>query len=156
MNIQMTLNGRDVYAEIHADETLYELLRDLDCKSVKCACETSNCGACTAMLNGKPVLSCSVPAARVNGAEVVTLEGLQEEARVFAEFMADQGADQCGFCNPGFVMNVLAMRRELDDPTEEDVKTYLAGNLCRCSGFLSQHRAIAAYLQAMKREGEAK
>ena len=100
------------------DSTLLSLLRDdMDCKSVKCACDTTNCGCCTVLLNGDPVLSCAVPAARVGGQAVFTLEGLQAEAQEFADFMADQGADQCGYCNPGFVMNVLAMRRELQDPT---------------------------------------
>lgn len=150
MKLHLILNGRSVETEIRPDETLMTLLRDMDCKSVKCACDTTSCGCCTVFLGGDPVLSCGVPAARAEGKEVRTLEGLQEEARVFAEFMADQGADQCGYCNPGFVMNVLAMRRELKDPTEEEIKSYLAGNLCRCTGFASQHRAIQAYLLAMK------
>ena len=100
------------------------------------------------------MLSCSVPAARVNGKAVTTLEGLQREAEEFAAFMAAQGADQCGYCNPGFVMNVLAMMKELKNPTEDEIKKYLAGNLCRCTGFASQHRAIREYILSKREEGE--
>jgi carbon-monoxide dehydrogenase small subunit len=107
----------------------------------------------TVFLDEKPVLSCSVLAARVNGRSVTTLEGLQEEAAEFGAFIADQGAEQCGFCNPGFIMNVLAMERELKDPTEEEIKEYLAGNLCRCSGYMSQLRAVKKYLDAKQKGG---
>lgn len=96
----------------------------------------------------KPVLSCAVLAARIDGKQVTTLEGLQEEATEFAMYMGREGADQCGFCNPGFVMNVLAMARELEAPTEEEIKEYLAGNLCRCTGYVGHMRAIRDYLQA--------
>lgn len=152
MTISLILNGKTVPAEIEPDQTLFSLLRSLGCKSIKCGCDTANCGACTVWVEGKPILSCSYPAARADGLEITTLEGLQEEAASFAGFMADQGADQCGYCNPGFVMNVLAMRRELPNPTEDDVKIYLAGNLCRCGGFVSQHRAIHAWLMQTAEE----
>ena len=84
----------------------------MDALSVKRGCETSNCGLCTVFLDDKPVLSCSVLAARADGHKVTTLEGLQEEAAEFGAFIADQGAEQCGFCNPGFIMNALALFRE--------------------------------------------
>ena len=93
-------------------------------------------------------------AARADGRTVTTLEGLQEEAKEFGAFIADQGAEQCGFCNPGFIMNVLALEDELENPTEEDMKEYLAGNLCRCSGYESQLRAVKEYLK-FKMEGKA-
>jgi carbon-monoxide dehydrogenase small subunit len=89
---------------------------------------------------------------RANGKAVTTLEGLQEEAEAFGAFLADEGADQCGFCSPGFIMNVLAMVRELSEPNEEEIKQYLSGNLCRCSGYMGQLRAIRNYLAA--RQGE--
>ena len=119
---------------------------------MKCGCETSNCGLCTVWLDEKPVLSCTVPAARVEGRRITTLEGLQEEAAEFGGFLADEGGEQCGFCSPGFIMNVLAMVRELDDPTEEEILEYLSGNLCRCSGYMSQLRAIKAFLAYKKGE----
>ena len=125
---------------------LLEYVRTKGCYSVKRGCETSNCGLCTVFVNDKPVLSCSMLVARVNGCKVDTLEGLQKEAEEFGAFIADQGAEQCGFCNPGFIMNVFAMLNEIKDPTEEQIKEYLAGNLCRCSGFVSQTGSAPALL----------
>ena len=103
MQITFTLNHKKVTAEAAADTVLLDLVRSLGCKSVKRGCETANCGLCTVFLDEKPVLSCSVLAARVNGRSVTTLEGLQEEAAEFGAFIADQGAEQCGFCNPGLL-----------------------------------------------------
>ena len=134
MTIQFTLNHKKVSAEISPDTVLYDLVRSLGCASVKCGCETSNCGLCTVFLDDVPVLSCSVLAARVDGRCVTTLEGLQQEAAEFGAFIADQGAEQCGFCNPGFIMNALALFRQNPDPGEDEIKEYLAGNLCRCTG----------------------
>ena len=134
MNITMTLNGKKISADIDADMLLIDFARDHGCYSVKRGCETSNCGLCTVFLDEKPVLSCSVLAARADGRTVTTLEGLQEEAKEFGAFIADQGAEQCGFCNPGFIMNALALFRENEYPEEEEIREYLAGNLCRCSG----------------------
>lgn len=153
MKLEINLNGRMLSADAAPDTVLLDFLRAHGCYSVKRGCETANCGMCTVLVEGRPMLSCAVPAMRVNGKNVTTLEGLQAEATEFAEFMADQGADQCGFCNPGFVMNVLAMMNELDDFSEENIRAYLAGNLCRCTGFASQHRAIAAYLEHKKKGG---
>jgi carbon-monoxide dehydrogenase small subunit len=104
-------------------------------------------------MDEKPILSCSVLAARADGHSVYTLEGLQEEAAEFAGFIADQGADQCGFCNPGFVMNTIALLRENNDPTDDEIKAYLSGNLCRCSGYEGQLRGIRAYLDSRKTKG---
>lgn len=146
MKIEVTLNGRTCTDEIPDDLRLFDYLRQKGCASVKCGCETSNCGLCTVLLDGKPVLSCSVLAARVNGRTVTTLEGVQERAAVFGAFLADQGAEQCGFCSPGLVMTVLAMEEELEHPTREEIQHYLAGNLCRCSGYQGQLRAIENYL----------
>lgn len=146
MNIQVKINGKNVKSEIDADLLLIDYLRDNGCLSVKRGCETSNCGLCTVLMNGKPVLSCSVLAARADGSEIYTLEGLQKEAEEFGTFVANQGAEQCGFCNPGFIMNVIAMLRENENPTDDEIKEYLAGNLCRCSGYEGQFRAIKNFL----------
>ena len=146
MQIHFTLNHKKTAAEIAPDTLLIDLVRSLGCKSVKRGCETANCGLCTVFLDEKPVLSCSVLAARVDGRSVTTLEGLQEEAAEFGAFIADQGAEQCGFCNPGFIMNALALFREKPDPNEEEIKEYLAGNLCRCSGYEGQLRGIQNFL----------
>ena len=150
MNITMTLNGKKISADIDADMLLIDFVRDHGCYSVKRGCETSNCGLCTVFLDEKPVLSCSVLAARAEGRTVTTLEGLQEEAAEFGAFIADQGAEQCGFCNPGFIMNALALFREKEYPNEDEIKEYLAGNLCRCSGYEGQLRGIHAFLEWKK------
>ena len=150
MQITIELNKKKVTAEIAADTLLIDFLRDHGCKSVKRGCESSNCGLCTVFVEEKPVLSCSMLAARADGKSVTTLEGLQEEAEAFGAYIADQGAEQCGFCNPGFMMNAIAMFRENPDPSEEEIREYLAGNLCRCSGYEGQMRGIKAYLQYKK------
>ena len=143
MQIHFTLNHKKTAAEIAPDTLLIDLVRSLGCKSVKRGCETANCGLCTVFLDEKPVLSCSVLAVRVDGRSVTTLA-----------FVADQGAEQCGFCNPGFIMNALALFREKTDPNEEEIKEYLAGNLCRCSGYEGQLRGIQNFL-AWKKSKEA-
>ena len=147
MNIQVKINGKMVKSEVEADLLLIDYLRDNGCLSVKRGCETANCGLCTVLMNGKPVLSCSVLACRADGSEILTLEGLQEEATDFGTFLANQGAEQCGFCNPGFIMNVIAMFRENPNPKDDEIKEYLAGNLCRCSGYEGQLRAIKNFLE---------
>lgn len=150
MEIKLTLNGKPVVAMIEADTLLIDFLRAQGCLSVKRGCETANCGLCTVLMDDVPVLSCSVLAARADGHKITTLEGLQEEAAEFVGFIADQGAEQCGFCNPGFVMNTIALLRENPDPTDEEIRQWLAGNLCRCSGYEGQLRGIRAYLDSRK------
>lgn len=146
MNIKLTINGKKFEENIKPDMLLIDFLRLKDFTSVKRGCETANCGLCTVLLNEKPVLSCSVLAATADGKNILTIEGVQKQAEEFAFFMANEGAEQCGFCSPGFVMNVLAMKKELKNPNENDIKHYLAGNLCRCTGYMSQLRAIEKYL----------
>lgn len=150
MKIELTLNGKLISEEIEPDMLLIDFVRSKGCVSVKRGCETSNCGLCTVMLDDMPVLSCSVLAARASGHKVDTLEGLQEEAEEFVSFIADEGAEQCGFCNPGFVMNTIALLRENPDPIDDEIRAYLAGNLCRCSGYEGQLRGIRAYLDRKK------
>lgn len=146
MLVNIELNGKKITREIEADTLLIDLVREEGCYSVKRGCETSNCGLCTVFLDDKPILSCSFLAARADGHKVTTLEGLQEEAAEFGVFIADQGAEQCGFCNPGFIMNALALFRENPAPGEAEVREYLAGNLCRCSGYEGQLRGIMQFL----------
>lgn len=146
MRIQMTLNGKRLEEEIRPDLTLFEFVRAHGCFSVKCGCETSGCGLCTVFVDELPILSCSFLAVRADQKEVTTLEGLQKEAEEFGAFLAEQGAEQCGFCNPGMIMNTIALLREKEDPSDEEIKSYLAGNLCRCSGYEGQLRAIRNFL----------
>ena len=150
MEIKLKLNGKNIIASVEADTVLLDFLRDKGCLSVKRGCDTSNCGLCTVLMDGKPILSCSTLAVRADGHEIFTLEGLQAEASDFVGFIADQGADQCGFCNPGFVMNTIALLRENPDPTDDEIRAFLAGNLCRCSGYDGQLRGIRNYLDHRK------
>ena len=155
MNIKFWLNGIQRQEEIDPGMLLIDFLREKGCYSVKRGCETANCGLCTVLMDEKPILSCSMLAARIDGKKIVTLEGLQTEAEEFGDFLANEGAEQCGFCNPGFIMNVIAMLRELEEPDEEQIKEYLAGNLCRCSGFVSQTASILKYLNYKKTQEES-
>ena len=150
MEIKIILNGKPIQDSIEADTLLIDFVRSQGCLSVKRGCDTSNCGLCTVLMDGKPVLSCSMLAARADGHSIQTLEGLQEEAADFVGFIADQGADQCGFCNPGFVMNTIALLRENPDPTDDEIRAFLAGNLCRCSGYDGQLRGIRNYLESRR------
>ena len=155
MQINLMLNGVRVSDDVAPDMLLIDFVREHGCLSVKRGCETANCGLCTVFMDEKPVLSCSVLAARASGHTITTLEGLQGEAAEFGAFIADQGAEQCGFCNPGFMMNAIALFREKQDPTDEEIKEYLAGNLCRCTGYVSQMRAIRTWLKERQREEQA-
>ncbi|HHX37402.1 MAG TPA: 2Fe-2S iron-sulfur cluster binding domain-containing protein [Clostridiaceae bacterium] len=153
MEITFELNGKPYTTEVRPDETLLETLRNAGCFSVKCGCETTNCGLCTVFINDEPRLSCAYPSPRAKGKNIVTLEGLPIIAAELGEFIAGHGAEQCGFCNPGFIMNIIAMEREFalkpgdPLPSEEEMRRYLVGNLCRCSGYESQLRGIVDYFR---------
>ena len=153
MELKLTLNGKPVRDSVDPDLLLLDFLRAHGCYSVKRGCETSNCGLCTVLLDGRPILSCSLLAVRADGRSVTTLEGLQEEAAEFTGFIAAQGADQCGSCNPGFVVNTIALLREIPDPTDDQIRAWLAGNLCRCSGYDGQLRGIRAFLDRRAPKG---
>ena len=153
MQISITLNGRKITEDVTPKLLLIDWLRAHGCYSVKRGCETSNCGLCTVFMEDKPVLSCSVLAVRADGKKIETLEGLKEEAEEFGAFIAGQGAEQCGFCNPGMIMNAIALFQENPEPTEEEIKEYLAGNLCRCSGYEGQLRGIQEFLSYKKGGG---
>lgn len=146
MEVTLTLNGKRITRSVDADMALLDFVRNEGCYSVKRGCDTSNCGLCTVFLDDKPVLSCSVLVARADGHRVTTMEGMQKEAAEFGAFIADQGAEQCGFCNPGMIMNALALFRENPEPSEDEIKEYLAGNLCRCSGYEGQLRGIQSFI----------
>ncbi|WP_315166397.1 (2Fe-2S)-binding protein [Metaclostridioides mangenotii] len=150
MIIKCTINGKKKELNISPDDFLADTLRENGFVSVKKGCDTGSCGLCTVMINDKAELSCNFLSARADGQSITTLEGVQKEAKEFGDFLAEEGADQCGFCAPGFIMMVLAMKRELKDPAEEEVIDYLNGNLCRCTGYKGQLRAIHKYLNSVK------
>lgn len=146
MQLETTINGKVVSLNFEAGEFLSETLRRYGYLSVKEGCETGSCGLCSVWLDGSPVLSCVTLTARMEGHEITTIEALPEEAEEFANFLVAEGAEQCGFCAPGFTMTVLAMKRELQQPTRESINHYLAGNLCRCSGYKGQMRALEKFM----------
>jgi carbon-monoxide dehydrogenase small subunit len=146
MNLTLHVNGRPCPVDARCDEFLADTLREAGFLSVKQGCGTTSCGLCTVWLDGTPVLSCSVLTLRARDQEITTLEGVREAAEEFAAFLTGEGAEQCGFCSPGFVMTVLAMKRELENPTEEEILSYLNGNLCRCTGYMGQMRAVRRYM----------
>jgi len=152
MIINITINNKKYADDVKPGLLLLDYLRSKGCYSVKRGCDTTNCGLCTVLLNGKPVLSCGILAVRCDQAEVYTLEGLQDEAKVIGSFLAAEGGDQCGFCNPGLIMNTIAMSRELKNPSEDEIIHYLQGNLCRCSGYMSHGRAIKKYFNSLGQE----
>lgn len=152
IQIAFTLNGVKKKLLVPADQSLFSLLQDCNCPSVKCGCETTNCGLCTVWVNEVPQLSCAVPAARIDGARITTLEGLREESELLAFCLSTEGAEQCGFCSPGLIMSVLSLaRRAQEDPSlvasREELSRNLAGNLCRCTGYESQLRGIVRFLK---------
>lgn len=146
MQIETRINGRMVTLEAPPGEFLAETLRRYGYLSVKQGCETGSCGLCTIWMDGRPVLSCCALTVRAGARDITTIEGVLEEAEVFARCMAEEGAEQCGFCTPGLTMTVLAMKRELTEPTEAAINRYLSGNLCRCSGYQGQMRAIKKFM----------
>ena len=155
MEITLTLNGKKLTRMVEADTVLLDFLRKEGCYSVKRGCDTTNCGLCTVFMDDKPVLSCAILAARAADHSIVTMEGMQQEAAEFGAFIADQGAEQCGFCNPGMIMNAIALLRENSEPTEEEIKEFLAGNLCRCSGYEGQLRGIQNFIVWKKAQAQA-
>ncbi|WP_406243497.1 (2Fe-2S)-binding protein [Tissierella carlieri] len=147
MNITITVNGRKLALDVSPDEVLLDTLRTNGYLSVQRGCDTSSCGLCAVWVDNQVVLSCTYLTVRAANKNITTLEGVQKEAKEFADFLADEGADQCGYCAPGFIMTVLAMSKELNKPSEEEIYHYLNGNLCRCTGYKGQIRAINKYLE---------
>lgn len=147
MKINFKLNGRNEAWNINSNEYFLDTLRNHNILSVKRGCDTTSCGVCTVLLNGKPVPSCSLLSATVEGKEITTVEGIKADAEVLAKHMGSQGSDQCGYCNPSLALVVYAMRREIKNPSSEDMKEFLVGNLCRCTGYIGQEKAIRMYME---------
>ncbi|HNY74483.1 MAG: 2Fe-2S iron-sulfur cluster-binding protein [Bacilli bacterium] len=150
MKVNFVLNGRNISYEIAPGEYLADTLRANHILSVKKACDEAACGACTVLLDGRPILSCSFLSARVEGRSVTTVEAVQDEVSEISDFFSDEGADQCGFCNTGLALTIIALRSELKNPTDEEIKHFVVGNLCRCTGYQAQFKAIKRYLEAHK------
>ncbi|MBC7093622.1 (2Fe-2S)-binding protein [Candidatus Bipolaricaulota bacterium] len=154
MKIYFELNGVPQYPEVEPGESLLQLLRRLGMKSVKEGCGTGDCGACTVLVDGRAVRSCIAFAARAQGKRIITLEGLGtvNDPHPLQEAFLDAGAVQCGFCTPGMILVAYELLSRHPDPTPEEVRTAIVGNLCRCTGY---RKIVDAVMLAAewKREG---
>ncbi|EGT3936450.1 2Fe-2S iron-sulfur cluster binding domain-containing protein [Clostridioides difficile] len=147
MLVKININGKKKSVDIEPEEYLVDTLRKAGNLSVKRGCDTGCCGLCTVLIDKKHTLSCATLTLRVLDREITTIEGLENEVKEFSEVLVKEGAEQCGFCSPGFILTVIAMKDELENPTDEEIKHYLTGNLCRCTGYMGQLRAIKTYLE---------
>ncbi len=150
MSFTFKVNGRDHTVDPVGETRLLDLLRELGYTGVKEGCSSGECGACTVLLDGEPVCSCLIFAHQTSGREVTTIEGVAGDDRLhpIQQAFIDVGAVQCGFCTPGLILTSLALLRCNPDPSEEDVREALSGNLCRCTGYV---KIVEAVLEAAKR-----
>jgi carbon-monoxide dehydrogenase small subunit len=153
MEIELTINGKRRRFDVEANKLLLNLLRDeMHLTGTKYGCGIGECGACTVHLNGEAVLSCMVLAVDADGGCVDTIEGMADRDKLdpIQEAYLEEGAVQCGFCTPGFIMSTKALLRESPDPTEGEIREYLKGNMCRCTGYVNIVKAVQS---AAKRIG---
>lgn len=146
MKINLKINGQSRQFLIEPNEYLLDVLRKNDYLSVRRGCDNTSCGVCTVLIDNKPVPSCSVLAARCENKEITTVEGIEKEVEKLAKYFGELGADQCGYCNPSMALTVYSLKLENKNANIEEVKEYLVGNLCRCTGYVAQHEAIMKYL----------
>ena len=149
--IELRVNGRSHELAIEPSKLLLDALRqDLGLTGSKRGCDDSSCGACTVLVDGTPVLSCTMLAASCEGQEITTVEGVSEHGSLAAiqKAYGDWGGAQCGYCTPGFMMTVTHLLRQTPNPTEEEIRSALSGNLCRCTGYNQMYQAIKAAIEA--------
>lgn len=145
--VNFIVNGRKVRLVLEGSETLLECLRDqVGLTGTKKGCDQGDCGACTVLIDGRPVNSCLVLAAEVAGREITTIEGLAQGDKLhpLQQAFIEHNAIQCGFCTPGMILTSLALLNEIPNPSEEEIRRYLQGNLCRCTGYSKIVEAIQA------------
>lgn len=147
MKAIMNINDSEKEITFEPHEYLLDVLRRYGYASIRRGCDTNSCSVCTVLLDGKPVHSCSFFAARVGKHKITTVEGVEEEAKKIGKFLINEGVDQCGYCSPAFVMTLVGLKNELKDPSDEEILDYFMGNLCRCSGYVGQLKAIKLYLE---------
>ena len=154
MRIEFTLNGQKVSIDTDPRRRLLDVLRDdLGIKSVKEGCGEGECGACTVIFNDRAILSCLRMVGQVDGGEIITSEGLLDDdvLHPIQEAFIQAGAVQCGFCTPGFVMSTYALLKHNPDPTDDEIKEGLSGNLCRCTGYDQIIKAVRLAVDMMKK-----
>lgn len=147
VTIKVTVNGREIVAHVSPEESLLDFLRNrVQAVDVKCGCKMGDCGTCTVVFEGNTVKSCLVLAAQVNGKEIWTLKGLEQDAlmKELQESFARHGAVQCGFCTPGMLMTARSFLKQTKSPDRNQIKEAMAGNLCRCTGYKKIIDAVAA------------
>lgn len=151
--IALTVNGKTHKLEVDLHRSLAEVLRnELNLTGVKYGCGTGECGACTVLVDGKPWLSCLTLAVSADGKEITTIEGLSQDGKLhpLQEAFIKHGAIQCGYCTPGMILCAKALLDENPRSTEEDVKQYLRGNLCRCTGYVQVVEAVLAAAEEIR------
>ncbi len=153
--ISLRLNGESHTREVESRLLLVHLIReDLNLTGTHIGCDTTSCGACTVIMNGRPVKSCTVFAVQADGAEITTVEGLAQNGNLHAiqeGFMEKHGL-QCGYCTPGMMMTSVALLKDNPDPTEEEIRWGISGNLCRCTGYVNIVKAVQYAAEKMKGE----
>lgn len=152
--IELRVNGRKHELAIEPNALLLDVLRnELNLTGSKRACDDSSCGACSVQIDGVPMLSCTLLAASCEGVEITTVEGIAEHGSLAAiqKAYGDWGGSQCGYCTPGFMMTVSALLANNPDPTDEEIRHALSGNLCRCTGYEQMYQAIKAAIEAEKK-----
>lgn len=155
MKLAFTLNAKPVTAEVSDGQTLLDFLRDeLAVRSVKRGCENAECGACTVLVDGNAVNACIYLAARLNGKSVVTLDGIGDpkHMHLIQQKFVEHGAVQCGFCGSGMILSAVALLNQNRHPTRDEIREGIAGNLCRCSGYVKIVEAIEDAAEAMGEE----
>ncbi len=155
--VNFSLNGKNVTAEVKEGETLLETIRDyFSLTGTKKGCEVGECGACTVLIDGVPTNSCLVLAPLVEGKTVMTIEGLAQDGELhpIQQAFIDEGAVQCGFCTPGMILSAYALLKQNPNPTTEEFKTGLSGNICRCAAYVQIIDAVKAAAKSMAEENK--
>ncbi|QKR00552.1 (2Fe-2S)-binding protein [Metallosphaera tengchongensis] len=152
VKITLKVNGKTLETEVEPRRLLVHVLRDLGFTGVHIGCDTSNCGACTVLMNGKSVKSCTLLAVEANNSEIVTVEGLAKDGKLHPvqEAFWDHHALQCGYCTPGMIMQSVWLLKENPNPTEEEIREGISGNLCRCTGYQNIVEAIKAASEKLR------
>ncbi|OUO93186.1 (2Fe-2S)-binding protein [Cloacibacillus sp. An23] len=151
--LKCTVNGKEIAIEVDPSHSLADVLRyDLGLTGTKKGCEEGECGACTVLVNGLPVDSCIVPVMKVQGKNVLTIEGLEQNGELdpIQEAFVEAGAIQCGFCTPGVVLSAKALLMREENPTQEDIRDELSGHFCRCTGYLQFYDAVRIAAEKIK------